>query len=311
MSKPLLLLIAKILIMTLLFAYVFKNVDFREIKAHIDGINLTYLFLACLTLVFQFGINVYRWKITLDTLHCRIPWQTLLRYSWSALFFNQALPGGSLGGDASRVWLLHKRGHAIVTTTSSIIIGHIGMLMGLLMLSATGLITTVAVANPLPSALALLYWFVPLLLLGLMVGVWVLYAFGQHFPKPIPTLRHNVRLMLHHPQALTAFALLSVLTCLLLIVASLLLGRALGTTVPWITFLRLMPLVIVVSVLPISIGGWGPRETAMILLFSHAGMSNSAAFTVSSLLAICTIFISLPGALLYLLDRGPQHKAIE
>lgn len=302
MVQKTLLFILKISLSLFLIAYALGRIHVADVMQELSTLNWGYVLLACGILLIQFWMSAYRWNVTLSTLGAHLPWQMVFRINWTALFFNQALPA-SIGGDATRVWFLHRRGHPAMTTVSSILIGHIGMITGLILISLVGLGILLQDAKPLNPGLIFLYWFVPLLLFGTVLGTMLLCLFGHHLPKPIPTLAKHIKTMLSHPKQFWVFSFLSVLSCLLLIVVSYLLGLALDLPITWMNFVYLMPLVILASVLPISIGGWGPREATTILLFGHVGISSSASFTLSILLALCTIFVSLPGAVFYLFDH--------
>src|SRR6185295_1277153 len=149
-----------------------------------------------------------RWNVTLISVGTRAPWKTILRINWTALLFNQALPA-SIGRDATRVWFLHHRGHAADTTISSILIGHLGMITGLLMISFAGIGIRIFMQEPFSPGLAFLYWFIPLLLIGACVLTMILARFGLLLPKPIPAFTHHLRLMLHRPTQVLFFMLLT------------------------------------------------------------------------------------------------------
>jgi len=72
-----------------------------------------------------------------------------------------------------------------------------------------------------------------------------------------------------------------------------------------------MPPVILATVLPISIGGWGMRETAMVFMLSLVGVAPERAFLLSVLMGVVTVVMSLPGGVLWLLfpQAGPQRNA--
>jgi len=59
----------------------------------------------------------------------------------------------------------------------------------------------------------------------------------------------------------------------------------------------MQPVVLITS-LPISIGGWGVRETAMIAVFGLVGVPSSAALVLSVQLGLLTMVVSTPGLLL-------------
>jgi hypothetical protein len=64
----------------------------------------------------------------------------------------------------------------------------------------------------------------------------------------------------------------------------------------------LVPPVILVTVVPISIAGWGVREGAMVVAFGFINVPASAAFAVSVLFGLTLAAASLPGALLWWLS---------
>ena len=67
-------------------------------------------------------------------------------------------------------------------------------------------------------------------------------------------------------------------------------------------FVVLVPLIDVVTLLPISVGGIGVQEGAFVYFFSRIGMSSAEAFTISVLLHIIVIVFALPGGVVYLLE---------
>ena len=64
----------------------------------------------------------------------------------------------------------------------------------------------------------------------------------------------------------------------------------------------LVPPVILVTVVPISIAGWGVREGAMVVAFGFIGVPASAAFAVSVLFGLTLAAASLPGSLIWWLS---------
>ena len=70
----------------------------------------------------------------------------------------------------------------------------------------------------------------------------------------------------------------------------------------------LMPPVLLVMTVPISIGGWGVRENAMVLAFGLVGMSQQSATVLGLLLGFMTLAIALPGGLIWLASRGKERS---
>ena len=66
-------------------------------------------------------------------------------------------------------------------------------------------------------------------------------------------------------------------------------------------FLLSLP-VNLISTAPISIAGWGVRESVMVLAFSYAGLSEGDAFIVSILVGLVTLATGVLGGIIWLLN---------
>ena len=60
-----------------------------------------------------------------------------------------------------------------------------------------------------------------------------------------------------------------------------------------------MPIIYVVQIIPLSIGGTGFREYAFILLFGTVGMSEETAFLTSVLGFSLVVFTGIIGGILF------------
>jgi glycosyltransferase 2 family protein len=91
-----------------------------------------------------------------------------------------------------------------------------------------------------------------------------------------------------------------VIIALALSVGAWCLSRAQHLDVSFVDFLMLMPPVVLLSGLPISVGGWGVRENAMIAALGTVGVGASAAMVLSVQLGALVALLSLPGGALWL-----------
>jgi len=73
--------------------------------------------------------------------------------------------------------------------------------------------------------------------------------------------------------------------------------------------LLLTPPVIFLSMLPISVAGWGVREGAMIVALGLVGVTPAQSVALSVCFGIAVFAISLPGGLLWLFHRGEYADA--
>jgi hypothetical protein len=75
--------------------------------------------------------------------------------------------------------------------------------------------------------------------------------------------------------------------------------------------LVLVPPVILIMTLPISIAGWGVRETAMVTAFGFVGIDGDSAIVLSIIFGIVTMVTALPGGLVFLLAGGKTMETEE
>ncbi|HET7375313.1 MAG TPA: lysylphosphatidylglycerol synthase domain-containing protein, partial [Anaerolineae bacterium] len=78
------------------------------------------------------------------------------------------------------------------------------------------------------------------------------------------------------------------------------------------TLFLVLPVVLVATI-PISIAGWGVRESAMVLAFSYAGLMESDGLIVSILYGFTTLAVGAIGGIVWIASgyRWQSIKAVE
>lgn len=88
-------------------------------------------------------------------------------------------------------------------------------------------------------------------------------------------------------------------------------GRAVGVDVPIGAYFVVTPVVIFVMLIPISMSGWGVRETMFVSLLSLYGAHKDTVLAMSLLCGVCAVLSTTPGAVLLLLGKGVPKKPEE
>jgi hypothetical protein len=83
-------------------------------------------------------------------------------------------------------------------------------------------------------------------------------------------------------------------------------SMALGTDAVY--FLCFVPPILVVTMLPISVGGWGTANLAYVALFSQVGMDPDGAFVLSVLILGLGVAGNLPGGFIYAWEGFDSSK---
>jgi uncharacterized membrane protein YbhN (UPF0104 family) len=99
---------------------------------------------------------------------------------------------------------------------------------------------------------------------------------------------------------------LAATTHLLNVLVFWMLGQSLGLTVAFDQWFIVVPTVLLISMLPISIGGWGVREGAMVVALRGFGIPTEEALLPSILFGLCAVTATLPGAIFWISTRRPS-----
>lgn len=87
-----------------------------------------------------------------------------------------------------------------------------------------------------------------------------------------------------------------------------LVGWKFGVGIDILSILVFVPIISIILVLPISIGGFGAREQLYLFFFSQIGSSNESILLMSAFLGILGIFNSLMGGILLFFDEETRKK---
>jgi uncharacterized membrane protein YbhN (UPF0104 family) len=92
----------------------------------------------------------------------------------------------------------------------------------------------------------------------------------------------------------------SIMIHLLTISAAWCCAKAVAAPVGLTHVLFLMPPVLLIATVPISIAGWGVRESSMIAAFAYAGLAESDGLALSILFGAVSFVIGLVGGLIWI-----------
>ena len=95
------------------------------------------------------------------------------------------------------------------------------------------------------------------------------------------------------------------------IASTFLISQALGLNVPFVYFLVVVPIIWVITMVPISIGGLGVREGAFVFFFTQQGVSTETALLLSLLFFSLSLFTALVGGIIYGLGRYRRSTTLD
>ena len=296
----------KIGLSSLAIVLVVANVDLSSAWRRAANQNFRLVLLAGGIMAFQIAMGGLRWHCVLRSLRAPVSVRDSLRLFYISVFFNACL-GGVVGGDLVRAWLARRGQVSAGTAVLSVVLDRAAALAGVgLLVLATAPFFAALVGGSM-------IVFVPLILAaGGLVGI---AATAQLDRLPLRWQRFWPVRLLHRLGGATrevflrpasaALALgLAIVAQTAMAVCAYVLAASLDIDLSLIDCLLLMQPVALIAALPISIGGgWGVREAAMVGVLGLVGVPTGAALMLSVQLGVLAMIVSLPGGLLWLLDR--------
>lgn len=299
-------LLAKGTVSALLIWFLFRNRDVGDVARRLVEVGPIALIGSIVTLVVLQFPAALRWMVILRTLGYSLGLRTTLTLVLIGQFFSQVLPS-SIGGDAVRIWEVHRVGLPGAVAISSVLIDRIVGLMGLVILvvmTQPVLLTLIAdrmVENGVLLLIALSCVGVALaLVLDRFTQTWLEF---RPF-RMIAALSRDLRSVLLNPRAATATLVISVCYQAGAAAVAYILANSLGLSVGFLACLAIVPLAGLATLLPISIAGWGLRETAFVFLFGLIGIPASQALALSILFGLLNLIAALSGAVAWLIWRA-------
>jgi hypothetical protein len=296
-----------------LLYFAFSHVDFALIGRQFNHLRYGWLAAAVFVLVVQVFLGAWRWREIAE--RCKAPQEPpfslgkAFRYNFIAVFFNQTLPS-TIGGDAVRTWLLARDHGGWRSATYSVLLDRlVGMIFLALLVIVCIPWSFALITNTAGRAALLVAGFGSLAACGVFLALgYVRWRLLDRFwlTKQIAHAATHARDIFRPRFSAVGIAAVSIIIHCLVATTAWCLAQAIGAPLTWTQALFLILPVILIATVPLSIGGWGTRETAMVLAFGYAGMSHSDGLAVSVLLGLTMFAAGLPGGFLWLLDHGKK-----
>ncbi len=300
-------LAVKFAVSAALIWYVTRDIDLDTTWDRFLGIRPEMLALAFGVFFVQLVLADMRWLAALAAIGAFIPFLDSLRIYYIGVFFNQALPS-SVGGDAVRIYKAYRVGLPLGAAFNGVILERVGTVLALIILVAAT--QPVFLTRVSPGAAE---WIVPGLAafaVVAVVGLGVLMILDR-LPRAIAHWRAvralavvaaDTRKAFLSPRAATGILGWSLLAHMNITLGVFFLAVGLGIDVTWLDCMALIPVVILITTIPISIAGWGVRELAMVQAFGLIGVAAAEATLLSLLFGFVALFASLPGGAIWLLS---------
>jgi uncharacterized membrane protein YbhN (UPF0104 family) len=296
----------RIVISVGLLALVAQSIDWGVVSDRLSGASWGWFALATAMVVAAFAIATLRWHSLLHGAGLHPPLRNTVRAYWIGVFTNNVLPTG-FGGDAVRAWLVAPRGAPLARALTSVAVDRLTAFGCLLPLAWLGVLLG---GGDIPGSLIGLLGFTTAgYAVGLAVAVVVLRRRGlsRFMPQLLRPWASEVARVLRgygrERERMLEVIALGFGFQLLIVVSTWLLSESLDLSIDIEVIAVILPLVLVATLMPISIAGFGVREGAFVALLAETGVASADALLLSLATVAAVAIASLPGGVLMVMRQ--------
>ncbi|GJD16566.1 conserved hypothetical protein [Rivularia sp. IAM M-261] len=299
-----------------ILAIVFTHIDISKTWQQFQSLSLPFVTFALIYYTICQWLSCLRWQVIIRSTGKYISINSLLSSYFAGMFLNIFLPG-SFGGDIYRIYRITKETHDSEAALVSVFLERLTGLFALSALAILGLPAAIRVVGR---------WDVILIFfgcVGALVGGVILIVSPQLLIIVEPSLNKfglrsvavrfsKIQIILRHfakdRRALIISVLLSFVLMLAIVYYHYLVATQLKIPISYLELLVFIPIIAVITLLPISLGGLGLKEGLWVYLFSRINLAVEQALLLSVTITMLSWFLSLPGGIILLLDSsGLQH----
>lgn len=279
-----------------LLAIVLASAGVGEVLDRLRGGDLWLLVPSTACLVAAFLVGAERWRRFLRAAGVDRPYGAVLRVTFVGAFATNLLPG-TVGGDAARAWLVGPGRR--VQGLATVLVDRLS-LFGCSV--ALGWIALVSAGAPHELVVALCLATVVVAVAGLVLtgAVGVGGRLGgraeTRLGVALGSLAAAARDCVRSGRVLVVATALGLAYQALVVLEVWLLAEAISLDLSYATLAVVTPPVLLLSVLPLGIGGFGIREVSYVALLAAVGVGAADATVLSLLAGTVYVLASLPGA---------------
>ncbi len=312
--RAFLVLVIRIVVSLGLLYLALRGIDIGNLKTRLGGIRPEWFGISLLVTLFQVLVGALRWREITNQCGAPLTDGQAFRFNMIGSFFNQTLPS-AIGGDAMRLWLVGRTAGWRAATYSVLVDRAIGLIALAVIVVASlpwsyGMIGNVKGRIGLVLIdLAALGAGASFLLLGRLPWPWLKNWWPTRHVQACSVIANSV---LFNRRSGPRIAVLSLLIHVLAVVIAWCAVRAIAAPADFEQIFLLIPPIMLITMLPISIAGWGVREASMMVAFGYAGLAPADGTVVSLLFGASFFVVGAIGGLVWIFsaEKGSKMPAV-
>jgi glycosyltransferase 2 family protein len=273
----------------------------EEIFQTLSGASRRACLWALLLMIPAVAMNALRWRVAMTALRQPLDTKTALLATFESVFFQQIFPSG-VGGDISRSVRAYNGGASV---GKSVIGAVIDRANGLLFVALTIVAARYMSDSPTLNSHVFAILFAASLVIVAGAGGAIILGLApidRVLParvRSLKTLIDDYSRCMRSPLYLTQVLGLLVVSNFLYIESFRFCALAVGLELTWWDGAIVCQGMVLAAIIPFSLGGWGLREGAALLIFGPLGVDAGTAVAISILFGLVLTALGIGGAIIW------------
>jgi len=293
--KGLIVILVKVAFTAVLAKWIINSIDFKSFTNILSSITWPFIVWIIIISFIAIAFSTLRWKILMRPSKSNFSYIHLLYLTFIAHCYNMLVPG-NITGDVVR---------ALKTSTATVFLDRLIGMLGLVVIVLCGIIFS----YPILSELGLMKYIIVVMLILSFLSIcifsrrimrrfkWIGNLSGPFYEK-IREAVLSIQLYRNYYRVITEAFCATLSSHLLLVTTVYLINMAIGSNATYLHCLLFVPVIGLISSLPITIGGLGLREAGYILLFTQVGATKEQALGMSLIYFMLLFVWAILGAIL-------------
>jgi glycosyltransferase 2 family protein len=250
-----------------------------------------------------------RLNLMLASVKAARAFRTTAQIAICGLFFEQVTIG-FVAGDAIRLWLLRRTNVPLGTAIQALLLDRAMGFANLILLSLIGIHALLPLLDETTRRGVVISLAIFFVVGGAGITIFLFLATFSRFSSSLTSWRHlwTPRQIANNGFILATVFALALMTHLLNVLVFWMLGQSLALSLSLYQWFLVVPTVLLISMMPISAGGWGIREGAMVVVLKEFGVPPEQAVLTSVLFGLCAVIATLPGGIFWVVDKRFAEK---
>lgn len=306
--------VTRFAITLLLFTFLFKSISWPTLLAALTHVHRGLILVGLIVCLSGIVLSAYQWRTLLRGENIPFDLADLISLYMVGIAFNHFLPTG-MGGDTVKAYHVGRDSGNIPGSASAVVMCRVTGFFGMLMIALPVLVIW---HEHFKGNLILWFLFLSVFVGGLIAGAifsvtllpkmfkgkWTQYRIFASAIK----IGNALSITAKRPRSMTIAIVYGIVFWIISILNAYLYADALSMHAPLYFFFVAIPMISLVAFLPISINGFGLRESAFVFIFSTIHVAPTLSLLLALFLDLQALFFGVFGGCIYFLMSNEKNE---